>query len=144
MTKSSKLPNHLQDLYQAATQARTNAYAPHSKYRVGAAIKLKNGQIVAGCNVENSSYGATVCAERGAIQTAVAKFGKIEISEILVITDAHPPWMPCGLCRQVISEFVDDCAIHATNVDGDCISMNFKSIYPSGFSPKELHEGKKN
>lgn len=137
-----KIANNLQDLYQAALQARSNAHAPHSKYRVGAAIRLKNGQIVSGCNVENSSYGATVCAERGAIQTAVCKFGKLDIQEILVITDANPPWMPCGLCRQVISEFVEDCPIHATNMDGDCLTMSFREIMPKAFSPKELHEGK--
>lgn len=146
--KVTKLPTSLRSLYAVAKKARRNAHAPHSGCQVGAALKLSNGKIIPGCNVENSSYGATVCAERGAIQTAVCSEGKIRIAEILVVTDAAPPWMPCGLCRQVISEFVatapgGDIDIHATNLKGDCISTTFKALYPGLFSPKELKAAQK-
>ena len=130
-------------LYQVAKKARANAHAPHSGCQVGAAIRLTNGKIYPGCNVENSSYGGTVCAERGALQTAVCAEGKIRVAEILVVTDANPPWLPCGLCRQVISEFVADApggdiAIHSTNVQGEVISTTFRALYPGLFSSKEL------
>lgn len=139
----TKLPARLKKLYAVAKKARAHAHAPHSGCQVGAAILLSNGKIYPGCNVENASYGGTVCAERGAIQTAVCAEGKLRIAEILVVTDASPPWLPCGLCRQVISEFVadgpgGDIAIHATNTKGQMISMSFRTLYPGLFSPKEL------
>lgn len=136
--KPRPLPAELRSLFRAAAKARENAYAPYSGYRVGAAIRLKNGKIYAGCNVENSSIGATVCAERGAIQNAVAHEGKIKIAEILVVTDASPPWMPCGLCRQVLSEFVTDAPIHSVNPRGERVQIRFKDLYPAGFSKAEM------
>lgn len=146
--KVVKLPAALKPLYAAAKKARKNAHAPHSGCQVGAALRLSNGKIIPGCNVENSSYGGTVCAERGAIQTAVCLHGKIRIAEILVVTDATPPWLPCGLCRQIISEFVaaapgGDIRVHSTNLKGECISTSFKALYPGLFSPKELKAAQK-
>ncbi len=146
--KVTKLPSSLKKLYEAAKKARKNAHAPHSDCQVGAAIRLTSGKIIPGCNVENASYGGTVCAERGAIQTAVCSEGKISIKEILVITDATPPWLPCGLCRQVMSEFIADAPggdiqLHATNLKGDCISTTFLALYPGLFSPKELKSAQK-
>jgi cytidine deaminase len=130
-------------LFAVAKKARANAHAPHSGCRVGAAIELANGKVYAGCNVENSSYGATVCAERGAIQTAVCAERKPKIREIFVVTDASPPWMPCGLCRQVISEFAAiapgrDIRIVAANTKGEAIETSFQELYPGTFSAKEL------
>lgn len=146
--KANRLPPRLKPLYQLAKKSRTNAHAPHSGCRVGAAIQLTNGKIYGGCNVENSSYGAGVCAERGAIQTAIAAEGKIRITEIVVVTDASPPWLPCGLCRQVISEFVanspgGDIPIYSTNLKGDVVETTFLGLYPGLFSPKELKAGQK-
>lgn len=146
MAKNS-LPKELESLYEVAKKARLNSHSPHSGYKVGAALKTKSGKVFPGCNVENSSYGATVCAERGAIQTAIAAEGKLAIEEILVVTDSNPPWMPCALCRQVISEFLEnsggDLKIHATNLEGACKTVKFTQLYPDAFTPTELHEGRK-
>jgi cytidine deaminase len=146
--KVARIPASLKKLYAVAKKARAHAYAPHSGCQVGAAIRLANGKIFPGCNVENSSYGGTVCAERGAIQTAVCAEGTLKIREILVVTDANPPWMPCGLCRQVISEFIagapgGDIAIHATNLRGEIVTTPFTKLYPGLFSPAELRAAQK-
>jgi cytidine deaminase len=144
--KSIRLDARRKKLFAVAKKARANAHAPHSGCQVGAAIELTNGKIYPGCNVENSSYGGTVCAERGALQTAVCAEGRIRVREILVVTDSSPPWMPCGLCRQVISEFAADAPggdirIVSTNVKGDALETSFSELYPGGFSPKELRRG---
>ena len=144
--KSIRLDSARKKLFSVAKKARSNAHAPHSGCQVGAAIALANGTVYPGCNVENASYGGTVCAERGALQTAVCAEGKISVREILVVTDASPPWMPCGLCRQVISEFVDDApggdiTIISTNLKGEAIETTFRALYPGLFSPKELRVG---
>ncbi|MFM7188927.1 MAG: cytidine deaminase [Armatimonadota bacterium] len=92
-------------LVDAATQARQRAYAPYSNYRVGAALLLSDGSVVAGCNVENASFGLTICAERAAVCAAVAS-GKRNIYACVVAT--ADGGAPCGACRQVLSEFHDD------------------------------------
>lgn len=94
-----------QVLWQKATQARLNAHAPYSHFLVGAAVEFSDGQIFSGCNVENASYGGTVCAERVAIFNGIAHGAKPPIRKILVVTNQTPPWPPCGFCRQVIAEF---------------------------------------
>jgi cytidine deaminase len=131
-----------QDLFQAAKTARDHSYSPYSGHKVGAAIRLKSGEIFAGCNVENSSYGATVCAERVAVQSAVGALGHIEIEEVLVLTDATPPWPPCGLCRQVLAEFVSKKGIklHACNLNGAIETTDFKDIFPQAFTPAHLNK----
>lgn len=104
MTSISQKKNHLLDL---AREAQSNAYAPYSRFRVGAAILLENGDIFTGCNVENASYGLTNCAERSAIFAAVSKLGggNVKIRAIAVVNDHDVPCSPCGACRQVIAEF---------------------------------------
>ena len=129
----------MNELFQAAKKARENSYSPYSGEKVGAAIRLKNGKIYAGCNVENSSYGATICAERTAIQTAVAAEGpKIEIVEVAVVTDHSPAWPPCGLCRQVIAEFGLNSTIHAADLKAIQSTVSFKDLFPSAFTPEHL------
>ena len=137
---SEKISPQLEPLFKAAQTARNNSYSPYSGHKVGAAIKLKNGQIFSGCNVENSSYGATVCAERVAVQKAVSELGKIEIVEVLVLTDATPPWPPCGLCRQVLAEFgaSEGIKLHSTNLSGAVESQPFSEIFPQAFTPAHL------
>lgn len=94
-------------LLKLAREAQQNAYAPYSKFRVGAAVLLENGDIFTGCNVENASYGLTNCAERSAIFAAVSKLGgnNVKIRAVAVVNDHGVPCSPCGACRQVIAEF---------------------------------------
>jgi cytidine deaminase len=94
----------LRELVERAARVRENAHAPYSRFRVGAALRTTSGHVFAGCNVENASYGATSCAERSAIAAMVAA-GEREVAAIAVFTDADPPGMPCGICRQVLLEF---------------------------------------
>jgi cytidine deaminase len=96
-----------ENLLGMAREAQQNAYAPYSKFRVGAAILLENGEIFTGCNVENASYGLTNCAERSAIFAAVSKLGpaQVKIRAVAVVNEQDVPCSPCGACRQVIAEF---------------------------------------
>lgn len=97
----------LQRTTDAARHARTKAYAPYSRYRVGAAILTRAGRVYSGCNVENATYGATLCAERSAIAAMVAA-GDLEPVACVVVTGGRSPGSPCGICRQVLSEFARD------------------------------------
>lgn len=127
-------PSDIQKLYEAASRTRENAYVIYSKYQVGAAILLSNQEIVSGCNVENASYGATVCAERVAIQKAISDRGHIEVKKVMVVTDAETPWPPCGMCRQVIAEFAsDDAEIYLANLSGQGLKFSFQEIFPGAF-----------
>ncbi|MDR3608923.1 MAG: cytidine deaminase [Oligoflexia bacterium] len=136
----------LKALFDAARRARLNSYSPYSGHKIGAAIRVKGGQVFGGCNVENSSYGGTNCAERVAIQKAISELGQIEIEEILVITDAPNPWPPCGFCRQVIAEFAPaSIPIHAANLAIDTPefkmrSTTFGKLFPEAFTSDFLQK----
>src|SRR5579862_6343991 len=101
------ISEHKEELLNLARAAQANAYAPYSKFRVGAAVLLENGDVFTGCNVENASYGLTNCAERSAIFAAVSKLGggNVKIRAVAVVNDHDVPCSPCGACRQVIAEF---------------------------------------
>ncbi len=95
-----------QDAYNLAMEARSRAYAPYSHFQVGAALKLRGvDQPVAGCNVENASYGGTICAERSAVVSAISQYGKRELEYILVLTGTTPASQPCAFCLGVLAEF---------------------------------------
>jgi cytidine deaminase len=120
-------------LEQAATKVMKNAHAPYSKFRVGAAIMLRNGRVFSGCNVENASYGLTNCAERTAIFTAVAELGpKIEIQAVAVTNDRGMACSPCGACRQVIYEFGPNATVFFQGLDGPK-QAHITELLPEGF-----------
>lgn len=97
-------------LVELAARAREHAYAPYSRFRVGAALITDLGNVYVGCNVENATYGATICAERAAICAMVAG-GETKLAAIAVFSDADPPATPCGICRQVLAEFAGDAVV---------------------------------
>jgi cytidine deaminase len=124
----------LEMLVDAAIKARLNAYAPYSNYLVGAALLMSDGRIVTGCNVENASYGLSMCAERSAVFAAVGVGSRTIHACVVVTADGGTP---CGACRQVLSEFHDDdhpMQIIAVTLDG-AITMNnwLRDLLPSGF-----------
>jgi len=138
MNIPSQLPKKLHDLYLAAEKARKNAYAPYSKFKVGAAIRLDCGRIFASSNIENVVNGASVCAERGAIQAIMSELGRVEMTEVLVVTDGSPPAAPCGVCRQVLTEFVPkgrDLDIHTVNPKGEILSTTLRALFPHAYTP---------
>jgi cytidine deaminase len=127
----SELSADLAELLAAARAVRERAYAPYSRFLVGAALRAENGQVFAGCNVENASYGATICAERSAILAMVAA-GQRTITSLAVFTDADTIAMPCGVCRQVISEFQRDAQLLVANPRQQRV-LGFSEIFPEPF-----------
>ncbi|MBX3159384.1 MAG: cytidine deaminase [Deltaproteobacteria bacterium] len=127
------------DLAAKAIAAQKGAYAPYSKFHVGAAIRMSGGTFV-GSNVENASYSMTMCAERTAIFAAVATGARV-LEAVAVCSDASPPSSPCGACRQVMSEFTPDptaMTITAVNPAGEARSWLLSELLPDGFSGREL------
>lgn len=126
-------------LFDAACVAQKRAHAPYSHALIGAAVLMADGQIFSGCNVENASFGGTVCAERVAIFKAVSEGAKKDIKEVLVVSDAEKPWPPCGFCRQVIAEFgSENTLIHTANLQGKMKTFKFGEIFPEAFGPSHL------
>jgi len=119
-------------LIAEAKMAREKAYAPYSNFKVGAAVLTSNGKIFSGCNIENSSYGLSICAERVAIFNAVSS-GYREFTKIAVVTDSEPSASPCGACRQVIFEFGDDIEVIMSNLKGDIKIMKIDELLKDGF-----------
>jgi cytidine deaminase len=119
-------------LIAEATQARQNAYTPYSRFAVGAALLAKTGGIFTGCNVENASYGLTICGERVAIGCAIAS-GEREFAALAIVTDSPEPTVPCGACLQVLSEFADDLLIISENLEGKRIQTTLRELLPQAF-----------
>lgn len=120
-----------------AEKAQKNAYAPYSEFKVGAALLSGEGNIYSGCNVENGSYGLTVCAERNAIFDMV-KNGENKIKKIVIIGDTEDYLPPCGACRQVISEFSEgDAEVFMFNKSGDYKKVTVNEIIPFVFKFKK-------
>lgn len=126
------------ELINEAVKARDFAYVPYSKFKVGAALVSKDGQIFHGCNIENASYGMTNCAERTALFKAYSD-GVTEFQTLVVVADTEGPVSPCGACRQVISELCEpDMEVVLTNLKGDTQKVKVRDLLPGAFSFKDL------
>lgn len=123
-------------LKQAAELARTRAYAPYSEFSVGAAVQTKSGAVFLGCNVENASYGATICAERAALVAAVAA-GERDLVGLAITSGAKSPTPPCGICRQSLAELAPGLPIRSYNADAHA-EYALSSLLPDAFGPDQL------
>lgn len=128
------------ELIKQALQAREKAYAPYSKFRVGAAIVTEDKQVFTGCNIENASYSPTICAERTAIFKAISE-GHRKIKTIAIVGDSDFTY-PCGVCRQVIREFGRDANIIIANSEKSFKEYKLEELLPHSFGPEDLEEGK--
>lgn len=125
----------INSLIDKAGEALQFAYAPYSNFKVGAALLLKNGEIYTGCNIENKSFTPTVCAERTAIFKAVSE-GNMSFEKIVVITEDVNPSPPCGVCLQVLSEFVEpEFPVIICNTQGTILKYNFSKLLGVPFQP---------
>ena len=126
------------ELFSLAIESRNNAYAPYSNFLVGCALTTNTGDVFSGCNFENLSFGATICAERNAIGAAInagaSQKNKTFINEIVVVSQTEKPAPPCGMCLQVLSEFSsNETKIHLANLSGIQGSYTLKDFLPRQF-----------
>jgi cytidine deaminase len=127
------------ELVQRAVGARTQAYAPYSRFAVGAALLAQDGRIFTGCNVENASYGLTVCAERVALFKAVSEGAREFLA--LAVACGKSPCAPCGACRQVLYEFAPDLLLIMADGEGkNWRSAKLRDLLPQGFGPSALQK----
>ena len=131
--KLSKIDADNEVLILKAKNAMNNAYAPYSKYKVGAAIATKTGQIFTGCNIENVSYGATICAERCAALKAISE-GYKEFTKIAIVSSSKDFTYPCGICRQFLAEFGTDIKFVLSNNKGEIKEKMLKELLPEAFN----------
>lgn len=122
-------------MIEKAKEAMKNAYAPYSHFRVGASIlSAESGEIYSGCNMENASFGATICAERNAITTAITNEGVIGIDKVVVASEVEPPALPCAICLQVMSEFIrEETEVVAVSSSGKIVRYKYRDLLPHPF-----------
>ena len=125
------------NLIAAASAARENAHAPYSNFRVGAAVRARSGRVFTGCNVENSTYGLTLCAERVAIFKAISE-GERGFDAVAVVTDTDALTPPCGACRQIIWEFCGDAEVVLANLKGKVEVHRMSALFPKPFDSSML------
>jgi len=134
-----KTQHDLQALVVAAREARSRAYAPYSRFAVGAAVLTAAGQVFPGCNIENAAYSVCLCAERVALTSAYAA-GQREIVALAVIADTPGPVSPCGACRQVLFELAPNCVVVLANTRGATLETTPEALLPGGFTADSLPE----
>lgn len=122
-----------------ADAVRTQAYAPYSGFEVGAALLATNGRVFTGANVENASYGLSLCAERSAIAQAIAA-GSREFHALCIVAPGPDPATPCGMCRQVLAEFPPDFVVRCYTPDGAMIERTVAGLIPDAFGPANLSD----
>ncbi len=127
----------LVDLVRAARQARLNARAAHSGFKVGAALETRRGKVYSGCNIENSTYGLTVCAERVAVWKALSE-GELEFKRIVVVADTEELTPPCGACRQILWEYCGDLEVILANLSSAKAQYRMAELFPSPFDDRFL------
>jgi cytidine deaminase len=125
------------DLIAEAARARDRALAPYSGFKVGAALRMKNGAIYTGCNIENVSYGLSICAERVALWKALSE-GAMEFAEMAIVTDADVLTSPCGACRQLLWEYCGDIPIHLHSLKGLDEEHRLAALFPHPFDVRSL------
>ena len=125
--------------YQCALEARQHSHSPYSHYAVGAAVKSRTSErIFGGCNVENASYGASICAERSAILSLVSNEGLTTLDFVLVVTEDDPPEVPCAQCLQVMAEFATpDMPVYLANTTGIDRVLSFSELLPHPFTLRD-------
>jgi cytidine deaminase len=124
-------------LWEAARLARQYAHAPYSHFKVGAALETSEGEIIGGCNIENATYGLTICAERVAIFKAISE-GKRSFTRVCVVTDTEKPTSPCGACRQLLWEFCGDIEVSMGNLQGVLLRKQMRELFPLPFDEGSL------
>ncbi len=131
------MENIEKELVEAAIEVRERAFAPYSKFKVGAAVRTKGGKIYTGCNIENATFSLTICAERTAIFKAISE-GEREFTEIAVVADTDELTPPCGPCRQIIWEFCHDIPVIFANLKGKSEIVQMSELLPRAFDTKFL------
>ena len=127
----------LSELARLATEARQRASAPYSRFKVGAALRTKAGEIVTGCNIENASYGLTLCAERVAVFKALSE-GLRDFDAVAVVADSARLSAPCGPCRQILWEFCGDIVVRLQNLAGGTRTLRMSELLPFPFDRRNL------
>ena len=125
------------ELIKLAIKARENSYSPYSNFKVGAALECEDGSVYLGCNIENSSFTPTCCAERVAVFKAVSE-GNKSFKKIAIVSDSDEYTYPCGVCRQVLSEFSHDMTVLVVNKNGEYLEKSLSEIFPNAFSYKDV------
>ncbi len=132
---------NISELVRKAERARIRARAAHSGFKVGAALETRNGKVFGGCNVENATYGLTVCAERVAIWKALSE-GEDDFKRLVIVADSEDLTPPCGACRQIIWEYCGDIRVVLSNLKGRRATFRMSSLFPRPFDGRFLGERK--